>query len=59
MTTGAFWEGLVRSINVNFFDELEAIKTFMLVTFLVPVKRFLLGLPWPWVTQYRSLLQGL
>ncbi len=49
VTTGAFWEGLVRSINVNFFDELEAIKTFMLVTFLVPVKRFLLGLPWPWV----------
>ncbi len=49
VTTGAFWEGLVRSINVNFFDELEAIKTFMLVTFLVPVKRFLLDLPWPWV----------
>ena len=49
VTTGAFWEGLVRAINVNFFDQLEAIKTFMLVTFLVPVKRFLLGLPWPWV----------
>ena len=49
VTTGAFWEGLVRAINVNFFDELEALKTFMLVTFLVPVKRFLLGLPWPWV----------
>ena len=49
VTTGAFWEGLVRGINVNFFDELEALKTFMLVTFLVPVKRFLLGLPWPWV----------
>ena len=49
ITTGAFWENLVRWINVNFFDQLEAAKTFMLVNFMVPVKRFLLGLPWPWV----------
>src|SRR3546814_12960552 len=31
-TTGAFWEGLVQAINVNFFDQLEALKTFMLLT---------------------------
>ncbi len=49
ITTGPFWEDLVKWINVTFFDQLEAAKTFMLVTFLVPVKRFLLGLPWPWV----------
>src|SRR5690606_19627824 len=30
VTTGPFWEGLVRTINVNFFDQLEALKTFML-----------------------------
>ncbi len=50
LTTGDFWSKLVEAINVNFFDQIEAVKTFMLVTFLVPVKRFLLGLPWPWVT---------
>ncbi len=49
ITTGPFWQDLVRAINVNFFDQLEAAKTFMLLSFLIPVKRFLLSLPWPWV----------
>ncbi len=49
ITTGPFWKDLVRAINVNYFDQFEAVKTFMLLTFLVPVKRFLLSLPWPWV----------
>ena len=48
MTTGVFWENLVRDINVNFFDQLEALKTFLLSGFLLPVKRFLTGIPWPW-----------
>jgi glycine betaine/proline transport system permease protein len=48
ITTGPFWEDLVRAVNVNFFDQLEAIKTFMLLNLLIPVKRFLLGVPWPW-----------
>jgi glycine betaine/proline transport system permease protein len=47
-TTGPFWENLVRTINVNFFDQLDAVKTFMLLNLLVPVKRFLLAVPWPW-----------
>ena len=46
VSTGGFWEGLVKYINVNFYDQLEAIKTVMLVNFLIPVKRFLTGLPW-------------
>lgn len=49
ITTGAIWEDLVAWINVNFFDQLEAVKTVILVNFMVPVKRFFLGLPWPWV----------
>jgi glycine betaine/proline transport system permease protein len=48
VSTGTFWEGLVKYINVNFYDELEAIKTAMLVGFLIPVKRFLTELPWIW-----------
>ncbi|MEQ8355040.1 MAG: ABC transporter permease subunit [Kiloniellaceae bacterium] len=48
ITTGPFWENLVRTVNVNFFDQLEAVKTFMLLNLLIPVKRFLLGIPWPW-----------
>jgi glycine betaine/proline transport system permease protein len=49
ITTGAFWEELVRWVNVNFYTQLEAVKTFMLINFMIPVKRFLLALPWPWV----------
>ena len=48
VTTAAFWESLVAWLNVNLFDTLEAIKTALLTWFLLPIKRFLLGIPWPW-----------
>jgi len=48
LTTGAFWQDLVKYINVNFFDELETMKTAILRGFLLPVKRFLVGIPWIW-----------
>lgn len=48
LTTGGFWEDLVRYININFFDQLEVLKTFLLTWFLLPIKRFLTGIPWPW-----------
>ena len=46
VTTGTFWGELVKWINVNFFDEIEAVKTAMFVHLLKPVKVFLLDLPW-------------
>ncbi|HMB75366.1 MAG TPA: ABC transporter permease subunit, partial [Kiloniellaceae bacterium] len=49
LTTGDFWSRIVEYINVNFFDELETVKTFLLLGVLVPAKRFLLSLPWPGV----------
>ena len=45
-TTGPFWDRLVTYINTNFFDQLEAVKTFLLINIMVPFKRFLLDLPW-------------
>jgi glycine betaine/proline transport system permease protein len=48
ITTGPVWADLVEYINVNYFDEFEAAKTFMLSYFLLPVKRFLGGVPWIW-----------
>ncbi len=48
ITTGPFWSGLVEWLNVNLFDTFEAIKTAILTWFLLPIKRFLLGIPWPW-----------
>jgi glycine betaine/proline transport system permease protein len=46
LTTGPYWDALVKWINVNFFDQLEAVKTFLLLNVLIPFKRFLLSLPW-------------
>ena len=46
VTTGPFWNDLVRWININFFDQFEAVKTFLLLNLMIPFKRFLLQLPW-------------
>ncbi|HEY5598489.1 MAG TPA: ABC transporter permease subunit [Kiloniellales bacterium] len=46
ITTGPYWDALVQWINVNFFDQFEAVKTFLLLNLLIPFKRFLLELPW-------------
>ena len=47
ITTAAMWSALIKWINVNFFDTLEAIKTWLLFHLLIPVKRFLTTVPWP------------
>ncbi|MDH3689162.1 MAG: ABC transporter permease subunit [Gammaproteobacteria bacterium] len=46
VTTGTFWGDLVSWININFFDELEAVKSWLLLNALIPIKRFLVELPW-------------
>ncbi|PLL10741.1 ABC transporter permease [Tabrizicola sp. TH137] len=56
LTTSPFWAALVEWINLTFFDMLEAIKTAILVFLLVPVKRFLLSLPWLAVVALLGLL---
>ena len=55
ITTGTFWGELVRYINVNYFDQLEAVKTFVLLNLMVPFKRFLVSLPWPVVAGLLAL----
>ncbi|MFN0263481.1 ABC transporter permease [Tepidamorphus sp. 3E244] len=46
VSTGAFWTDLVSWININFYDVLEGFKNALLLNFMIPLKRFLLGLPW-------------
>ena len=55
VTTGSFWNDLVKWININFFDELEAVKIFLLLNILKPVKLFLQDLPWPSVLIFLGL----
>ncbi len=46
LSTGTFWSNVMQWINVNYFDTLEAMKNAVLSGVLLPVKRFLLSLPW-------------
>ncbi len=46
ISTGTFWGDTVKWINLNFFDELDAFKNFLLLNIMIPFKRFLLSLPW-------------
>ncbi len=55
LTTGPFWNDIVSWINLNFFDQLDAAKSWLLLNFLIPVKRFLLVLPWTAVTALVAL----
>jgi glycine betaine/proline transport system permease protein len=46
VTTGTFWARIVSWININFFDQLDAFKTALLLNVLIPFKRLLGDLPW-------------
>jgi glycine betaine/proline transport system permease protein len=46
LSTGTFWSEVVEYINMNYFDAIEAVKNAVLLNVLVPVRRFLIGLPW-------------
>ncbi len=47
LTTGSTWKEMVKYININYYDQLEGVKNFLLLKILIPFKRTLLGLPWP------------
>ncbi len=46
LSTGTFWGDLVKWININYFDQLNGFKNFLLLNLMIPFKRFLLTLPW-------------
>ena len=48
INTSIFWENLVKYININYYDNLENFKVTLLTYFMLPIKRFFLGIPWPW-----------
>ena len=55
LTTGAFWSDIVRWINVNYFDTLDALKNLLLLNVMIPFKRFLGALPWTGVVAMLGL----
>ncbi len=56
LTTGEFWSNLVKWLNVNYFDQFEAVKTFLLLNVMIPIKRFLLAVPWVVIVAMVTLL---
>jgi glycine betaine/proline transport system permease protein len=46
VTTGPFWDAMIKYINIHCYDQLEWIRSGLLLTLLMPFKRFLIGLPW-------------
>ena len=56
LTTGQFWSDAVKWININYFDQLEAVKTFLLLNVMIPLKRFLLAVPWVVIVAMIALL---
>jgi glycine betaine/proline transport system permease protein len=55
-STGNFFSAVVAWINVNYFDTLEAFKNAALINVLVPLKRFMLSLPWLGVVLLLAIL---
>jgi glycine betaine/proline transport system permease protein len=54
ITTGAFWDDSIKYLNINYFDQFEAVKIFFLKSFMLPTKRFFIGIPWPWNTNKKA-----
>ncbi len=55
ITTKPFWSDLIKYINVNYFDQLETVRVWFLEALLLPVKRFFLALPWPFLLAVLTL----
>ena len=55
ITTRPFWSDLIAHINVTYFDQLEAVRVWFLESLLLPVKRFFLVLPWPFLVAVLAL----
>ena len=55
VTTGPLLDDLVSYIVRNFFDQIYAVKSFLLINAMIPFKRFLLSIPWPAVVALVAL----
>ncbi len=49
ITTGTAGNDMMKYINIHYYDVLEGFKNALLLNFMIPTKRFLLSLPWPFV----------
>ena len=56
ISTSEFWEKSIKHININYYDQLEITKFYILKFFMLPIKKFFLSIPWPWFVLVFTLL---
>lgn len=58
LSTGPLWSDVMRWLNITLFDTFERIKGAFLTWLMLPVKRFFVGIPWPWGVLVTVLVAG-
>ncbi len=56
VTTEKYWDGLVRYININYYESINVVRSFLLIHIMMPTKRFLLDIPWLTATLFLAFL---
>jgi glycine betaine/proline transport system permease protein len=46
LTTAPLWDGMVRWISLNLYDDLQVLRNFLLLQVLIPLRDAFLWLPW-------------
>jgi glycine betaine/proline transport system permease protein len=46
ITTAPVWDASIKWITIHYFDNIEAVRVWLLIHMLNPIKAFLLSLPW-------------
>ena len=46
ITTAPIWDASIKWITIHYFDYIEAVRVWLLIHILNPIKAFLLSLPW-------------
>ena len=47
ITTAPLWDAGIDWVTDNFYDSVQGFRNFVLIDLLIPIKRFLLSVPWP------------
>ncbi len=47
VTTAPMWNAGIDWVNLNLYDSVQGFRNFVLVDILIPIKKFMLSIPWP------------
>ncbi len=47
ITTAPLWNAGIDWVNLNLYDSVQGFRNFVLIDLLIPIKKFMLWIPWP------------